>query len=145
MIHVCDLIPFLGQKKEEHKKIEELISEIINASNCLIRIDEGDIRSLFQEGGENALDVSVYASEEGRMKKMMEQINNSAKCFEPYNRVLVYFFFPKNNSLTMAEIGLFSDWIESLPGDILSKFGLSTHSPQTIRAIVLLQRNNRAI
>lgn len=146
MIHVCDLIPFLGQKKEEHEKIEELISEIINASNCLIRIDEGDIRSLFQEGGEiNALDVSVYASEEGRMKKMMEQINNSAKCFEPYNRVLVYFFFHKNNSLTMAEICLFSDWIESLPGDMLSKFGLSTHSPQTIRAIVLLQRNNSAI
>ena len=43
MIHVCDLIPFLGQKKEEHEKIEELISEIINASNSLIRIDEGDI------------------------------------------------------------------------------------------------------
>lgn len=146
MIHVCDLIPFLGQKKEEHEKIEELISEFINESNSLIRIDEGDIRSLFQEGGEiNALDVSVYASEEGRMKKMMEQINNSAKCFEPYNRVLVYFFFPKNNSLTMAEIGLFSDWIESLPGDMLSKFGFSTHSPKTIRAIVLLQRNNSAI
>ena len=143
MIHVCDLIPFLGQKKEEHEKIEGLISEIINAPNSLIRIDESDIRNLFQEGGEiNALDVTVYASEEGRMKLMMEQIRNSAKSFEPYNRVLVYFLFPKNNSLTMAEIGLFSDWIESLPGDLLSKFGLSTHSSQTIRAIVLLQRNN---
>ena len=143
MIHVCDLIPFLGQMKEEHEKIEGLISEIINASNSLIRFDEGDIRSLFQEGGEiNALDVSVYASEEGRMKMMMKQINNSTKCFKPYNRVLVYFFFPKNNSLTMAEIGLFSNWIESLPGDMLSKFGLSTHSLQTIRAVVLLQRNN---
>ena len=76
------------------------------------------------------------------MKLMMEQIRNSAKSFEPYNRVLSYFLFPKNNSLTMAEIGLFSNWIESLPGDLLSKFGLSTHSSQTIRAIVLLQRNN---
>ena len=127
---------------DKRKRTKELLDEILNAE-WLVGIDVDDIENLFKGGGEiHAIDVKVNATREDRINCLMEQIRNSAKSYEPYNRVLVYFLFPKNNSLTMAEIGLFSNWIESLPGDLLSKFGLSTHSSQTIRAIVLLQRNN---
>ena len=127
---------------DERKRTKELLDEILKAER-LVGIDESDIRNLFKGGGEiHAIDAKVDATREDRMNCLMGQIRNKAKSFEPYNCVLVYFLFPKNNSLTMAEIGLFSDWIESLPGDLLSKFGLSIHSSQTIRAIVLLKRNN---
>ena len=39
----------------------------------------------------------------------------------------------------MEELQPFSDWIESVPGKIMMKWGMATQSTQDLRAIVLLQ------
>ena len=96
--------------------------------------------SLFQEGGIiHTFNASVDASMENRMILMMAKIMKHAEFFEPYNRALVFFFFPEKQPLLIEELQPFSDWIETLTGDFLIKWGMATHSTKEIRAIVLLQ------
>ena len=114
--------------------------EIIDYHDSIVSIDVNDVRDLFQKGGViHAFIASVDASMENRMKLMMAKIMKHAECFEPYNHALVFFFFPEKQPLLMEELQPFSDWIESVPGDFLIKWGMATQSTQKIRAIVLLQ------
>lgn len=114
--------------------------EIIDYHDSIVSIDVDDVRDLFQEGGViHAFNASVDASMENRMMMMMAKIMKHAECFEPYNHALVFFFFPEDRPLLMEELKPFSDWIESVPGEFLIKWGMATHSTQEIRAIVLLQ------
>lgn len=39
----------------------------------------------------------------------------------------------------MEELKPFSDWIESVPGELRIKWGMATQSTQELRAIILLQ------
>lgn len=114
--------------------------EIIDYHDSIVSIDVNDVRDLFQEGGViHAFIASVDASMENRMMLMMAKIMKHAECFEPYNHALVFFFFPEKQPLLIEELQPFSDWIETLPGDFLIKWGMATHSTKEIRAIVLLQ------
>ena len=114
--------------------------EIIDYHDSIVSIDVNDVRDLFQDGGViHTFNASVDASMENRMILMMAKIMKHAECFEPYNRALVFFFFPEKQPLLIEELQPFSDWIETLPGDFLIKWGMATHSTKEIRAIVLLQ------
>jgi hypothetical protein len=114
--------------------------DVLNAPKGLVSIDINDVRDLFQAGGViHAFDVSVDALMANRMNLMMAKIMKHAECFEPYNHALVFFFFPEKQPLLIEELQPFSDWIETLPGDFLIKWGMATHSTKEIRAIVLLQ------
>ena len=119
---------------------EMLIREVLNTHNSIVKIDTNDVRDLFQEGGEShAFDVSVDASKENRMALLMNQIKRLSKCYEPYNRALVFFYFPEALPLLMEELKPFSEWIEYVPGEFMIKWGMATQSAQELRAIVLLQ------
>jgi hypothetical protein len=69
----------------------------------------------------------------------VEQIKKCSKCHEQYNRILVFFFFPEERPLLMEELKPFSDWIESVPGEFMVKWGMATQFTQDLRAIVILQ------
>lgn len=130
---------------DKRKRTKELLDEILNAE-WLVGIDVDDIENLLKGGGEiHAIDVKVNATREDRINCLMEQIRNSAKSFEPYNYVLVYFLFPKNNSLTMGELEHFSEWIETVPGELTIKWGMAIQTTQELCAIILLQRSNITI
>ena len=130
---------------DKRKRTKELLDEILNAE-WLVGIDVDDIENLLKGGGEiHAIDVKVNATREDRINCLMEQIRNSAKSFEPYNYVFVYFLFPKNNSLTMGELEHFNEWIETVPGELKIKCGMAIQTTQKLRAIVLLQRSNITI
>lgn len=119
---------------------EMLIREVLNTHNSIVKIDTNDVRDLFQEGGEiHVFDVSVDASKENRMALLMNQIKRPSKCYEPYNRALVFFYFPEALPLLMEELKPFCEWIEYVPGEFMIKWGMATQSAQELRAIVLLQ------
>lgn len=103
-------------------------------------IDVNDVRDLFQKGGViHAFDVSVDALMANRMNLMMVEITRNSTHLEPFNHTLVFFFFPEEQPLRMDELQPFSDWIESIAGEFLIKWGMATQSKQELRAIVLLQ------
>lgn len=126
--------------QDECEKVKRSVMDILDAPKGLVSIDVNDVRDLFQEGGViHAYDVSVDASKEKRMALLMDQIMSKAKHFEPYHHALVFFFFPEDRPLLIEELQPFSDWIESVPGEFMVKWGMATQSTQELRAIVILQ------
>lgn len=121
-------------------RINRLIKEVLGSSNNLVNIDINDVRDLFQEGGEiHTYDVSVPANEKNRMQLLMEQIKKCSKCYVPYHRALVFFYISETQPLLMEELKPLSEWIESIPGEFMIKWGMATLSIPKIRAIVALQ------
>ena len=124
----------------EREKVKRSIMDILNAPNTLVSIDINAVKNFFQEcGAIHAFNVSVEASKENRMMLIKAQIMKSAKCFEPYHHALVFFFFPEEHHLQMEELQQFSDWIDSVPGELTIQWGMATQSTQELRAIILLQ------
>ena len=121
-------------------KTNRFVNEVLNSTNKLINIDINDVRDLFQEGGEiHTYDASVGASMKKRMELLMDLIIENTKKYEPFSHALVFFIFPEDRPLLMEELKPFSDWIESVPGELLIKWGMAIHRTPMIRAIVLLQ------
>lgn len=121
-------------------RINRLIKEVLDSSNNLVNIDINDVRDLFQEGREiHTYDVSVPANEKNRMQLLMEQIKKCSKCYVPYHRALVFFYISETQPLLMEELKPLSEWIESIPGEFMIKWGMATLSIPKIRAIVALQ------
>ena len=108
------------------KKIKQLLTLIANKSKS--QTDYG-----------NTYDASVGASIKKRMESLMDLIIVNTKKYEPFSHVLVFFIFPEDRSLLMEELKPFSDWIESVPGELLIKWGMATQATQELRAIILLQ------
>ena len=123
-----------------------LLKEVLENPNSLINIDINDIKDLFLQSEEiHFFDVRVNAREEYRMEQLVEQIKEKGKSISSYTRALIYFFFPKRNPLLMEELQPFSEWMESVPDEFMIKWGMATQSTQELRAIVLLQSDQRAV
>lgn len=141
--HLNPVFALIDEKvtlEEERRKVKNCIMDVLNAPKGLVSIDINDVRDLFQEGGViHAFDDSVDASKADRMNQIVDIIIRKATRLEPYNHALVFFFFPEKQPMLMEELQPFSDWIKSVPGDLLIKWGMAAQSTQEIRAIVLLQ------
>lgn len=117
-----------------------ILEDVLNLHDSIIRIDSSDVRELFQDGvGIHTLEVSVDVSNENRMAFLTALIRRKTKHFEPFNHVLVFFIFPKDQPLLMEELQPLTDWMESVPDDFMIKWGMATQSTQELRAIVILQ------
>lgn len=117
-----------------------ILEDVLNLHDSIIRIDSSDVRDLFQGGvGIHTLEVSVDVSNENRMAFLTALIRRKTKHFEPFNHVLVFFIFPKDQPLLMEELQPLTDWMESVPDDFMIKWGMATQSTQELRAIVILQ------
>jgi hypothetical protein len=113
---------------------------VFNTTNNLVNIDINDVRDLFQRGEElHTFDASVPADKENRMQQLMEHIKKCSKCHEPYNHALVFFFFPEERPLLMEEMKPLSEWIESIPGEFMIKWGMAIHHTPMFRAIVVIK------
>ena len=117
-----------------------LLKEVLENPNGLICIDINDIKDLFQQDGEiHAIDVRGNAREEHRMERLVDRVKEEANRLGADSRALIYFFFPEKCPLMMEELQPFSEWIESMPGEIAVKWGMATHSAQELRATIFLQ------
>ena len=137
---VFELIDEKFSTQYERGLVKRSIMNVLNAAKGIVSIDVNDVRDLFQGGGIiHAFDVFVDALKANRMNLAVDNIIRNAAHFEPYNHALVFFFFPEKLPLRMEELKPFSDWIESITGEFLIKWGMATQSKQELRAIVLLQ------
>ena len=137
---VFELIDEKFSTQYERGLVKRSIMNVLNAAKGIVSIDVNDVRDLFQGGGIiHAFDVFVDALKANRMNLAVDNIIRNAAHFEPYNHALVFFFFPEKLPLRMEELKPFSDWIESIPGEFMVKWGMATQSKQELRAIVLLQ------
>ena len=131
------------KSEKEREKVKCGISDILHAPKRIICVDINDVIELFQEGeGIQIFDVSVDASNENRMSLVISHIKNDTKHFEPYGRALFFFFLPEDHPLLMEELQPFSDWIESVPGEFMVKWGMAIQSSQEFRVIVLINKVN---
>ena len=113
--------------------------DVLNAPKSLVNIDVNDVRDLFQRSRDiHTFEVSVDADKENRIVLMMDQINKLSKCYEPYNRALIFFYFPEVLPLLMDELKPFCAWVESVPDEFMITWGMATHPTSNIRAIVAL-------
>ena len=120
--------------------VELLIREVLDSRNSIVKIDANDVNDLFQEGGEiHTYDASVGSSMKKRMELLMDLIIENTKKYEPFSHALVFFIFPEDRPLLMEELKPVSDWIESVPSELLIKWGMAIHRTPMIRAIVILQ------
>ena len=111
------LIANKSKSQTDYGNTKKYIMEIIDYHDSIVSIDVNDVRDLFQEGGEiHAYDASVGSSMKKRMELLMDLIIENTKKYEP-----------------------FSNWIESVPGELRIKWGMATQSTQELRAIILLQ------
>ena len=134
------LIANKSKSQTDYGNIKKYIMEIIDYHDSIVSIDVNDVRDLFQEGGIiHIFKASVDASMENRMILMMAKIMKHAECFEPYNRALVFFFFPEKQPLLTEELQPFSEWIETFPGECMIKWGMANHPAQELRATIFLQ------
>ena len=102
--------------------VELLIREVLDSRNSIVKIDANDVNDLFQEGGEiHTYDASVGSSMKKRMELLMDLIIENTKKYEPFSHALVFFIFPEDRPLLMEELKPVSDWIESVPGELLIK------------------------
>jgi len=123
-----------------------LLKEVLENPNSLINININDIKDLFLQSEEiHFFDVRVNAREENRMEQLVDQIKKKGKSLSSYTRALIYFFFPEHNPLLMEELQPFSEWMESVPDEFMIKWGMATQSTQELRAIVLLQSDQRTL
>ena len=117
-----------------------LLNEVLENPNSLVNIDINDIKDLFLNGGNiSEFEIIVDALEEKRMKLLVNKIKEHTKKCHALSRALVFFIFPEDRPLLMEELLPFSEWIESVLGELWMKWGMATQSTQDLRAIVLLQ------
>ena len=82
---------------------------------------------------------SVEAKQKNRMEQLMEQIKTKAESITPFQHVSVKFFFPESHPLTMGELKLFNDWLNTLPKGIEISWKAESHGSLDLLALVDLQ------
>ncbi len=118
----------------------DILKDVVDNPNSLIHIDIDDIKDLFQQENEiYAFNIKVDCFEEQRMELLMKQLKEETKSNIDLSRALVYIFFPVCHPLLMSEFYHIYEWMESIPVEIMMKWGMATQSTQDLRAIVLLQ------
>lgn len=118
----------------------DILKDVVDNPNSLIHIDIDDIRDLFQQENEiYAFKIKVDCFEEQRMELLMKQLKEETKTNIDLSRAIVYIFFPVCHPLLMSEFHHIYEWMESIPVEIMMKWGMATQSTQDLRAIVLLQ------
>lgn len=118
----------------------DILKDVVDNPNSLIHIDIDDIKDLFQQENEiYAFNIKVDCFEEQRMELLMKQLKEETKSNIDLSRAIVYIFFPVCHPLLMSEFYHIYEWMESIPVEIMMKWGMATQSTQDLRAIVLLQ------
>ena len=118
----------------------DILKDVVDNPNSLIHIDIDDIKDLFQQENEiYAFNIKVDCFEEQRMELLMKQLKEETKSNIDLSRALVYIFSPVCHPLLMSEFYHIYEWMESIPVEIMMKWGMATQSTQDLRAIVLLQ------
>lgn len=112
--------------------------DVLRAEDVLMCIDDEEVSEMFKEDGElRAFTLSVEADEEGRMKRLMEQLNGLAQEGMPLRHAYVCFLVPETFPLLMSELQTFCEWCQSVPNDVTVMWDVVALSMPVFQAVVL--------
>lgn len=112
--------------------------DVLRAEDVLMCVDDEEVREMFKGDGElRAFTLSVEADEEGRMKRLMEQLNGLAQEGMPLRHAYVCFLVPETFPLLMSELQTFCEWCQSVPNDVMVMWDVVALSMPVFQAVVL--------
>ena len=119
--------------------------DVLRAEDMLMCIDDEEVRDMFKEDGElRAFTLSAEADEEGRMKRLMEQLNGLAHECMPLRHAYVCFLVPETFPLLMSELQTFCEWCQSVPNDVTIMWDVVALHTSVFQTVVLCDRRTDA-
>ena len=111
---------------------------VLRAEDVLMCIDDEEVKEMLKEDGElRAFALSVEADEEGRMKRLMEQLNGLAQEGMPLRHAYVCFLVPETFPLLMSELQTFCEWCQSRSENIMIMWNTVALPVPAFRVVVL--------
>ncbi len=111
---------------------------VLRAEDVLMCIDDEEVMEMFRGDGElRAFTLSAEADEEGRMKRLMEQLNGLAHECMPFRHAYVCFLVPETFPLLMSELQTFCEWCQSVPNDVPVMWDVVSLHTSVFQAVVL--------
>ena len=112
--------------------------DVLRAEDVLMCIDDEEVMEMFRGDGElRAFTLSAEADEEGRMKRLMEQLNGLAHECMPLRHAYVCFLVPETFPLLMSELQTFCEWCQSVPNDVTVMWDVVALHTFVFQAVVL--------
>lgn len=119
--------------------------DVLRAEDVLMCIDDEEVREMFKGDGElRAFSLSAGADEEGRMKRLMEQLNGLAQEGVPLRHAYICFLVPETFPLLMSELQTFCEWCQSVPNDVTIMWDVVALHTSVFRVVVLCDRRRDA-
>ena len=114
------------------------MGDVLRAEDVLMCVDDEEVREMFKEDDElRAFTLSAEADEEGRMKRLMEQLNGLAHEGVPLRHAYVCFLVPETFPLLMSELQTFCEWCQSVPNDVTVMWDVVALHTFVFQAVVL--------
>lgn len=127
----------------ERENVKRLILEILQHKHKLINLDLNDIRLLQGEGSITAFDVSVDASDEARMKRLVELISQKCNSDSTFCKILIMLICPQNNMLKIGEMNELAILFDGFNKDVQSVWGIAVDEQESttpkLRGIILIK------
>jgi len=112
--------------------------DVLRAEDVLMCIDDEEVKEMLKGDGElRAFTLSAEADEEGRMKRLMEQLNGLAQEGVPLRHAYVCFLVQETFPLLMSELQTFCEWCQSVPNDVTIMWDVVALSMPVFQAVVL--------
>jgi len=112
--------------------------DVPRSEDVLMCVDDEEVGEMFRGDGElRAFTLSVEADEEGRMKRLMEQLNGLAQEGMPLRHAYVCFLVPETFPLLMSELQTFCEWCQSVPNDVTVMWDVVALSMSVFQVVVL--------
>lgn len=112
--------------------------DVLRSEDVLMCVDDEEVRKMFKGDCElRAFSLSVEADEEGRMKRLMEQLNGLAQEGMPLRHAYVCFLVPETFPLLMSELQTFCEWCQSVPNDVTVMWDVVALHTSVFQVVVL--------
>ena len=119
--------------------------DVLRAEDVLMCIDDEEVKEMLKGDGElRAFTLSAEADEEGRMKRLMEQLNGFAQEGMPLRHAYVCFLVPETFPLLMSELQTFCEWCQSVSNDVTVMWDVVVLHVSVFQAVVLCVRRTDA-
>lgn len=132
-----------GNTPSERENVKRLILEILKHKHKLISLDLNDIRLFQGEGSITAFDVSADASDEARMKRLVELISQKCNSDSTFCKILIMLICPQNNMLKIGEMNELAILFDGFNKDVQSVWGIAVEEQECtspkLRGIVLIK------
>lgn len=126
------------QKEGMCTDVETLVNEMLNAPKRCVDLDAHDICDFFQgDGAISLFEIAVDDTTDHRMELALEKIKNEKDHYNPFERLLVFFYVPQEFPLLIKELQTLTKWIESFQNTPDVLWGISFSQESSFRMVMM--------